>query len=65
MAITTVQAGANKLRAVKIKKHCLGPGGKALFKGQSVRIPEQDAYTLVSGQQADFITDEAAAEKEK
>lgn len=64
MGITTVQAGSSKLKAIKILRPCLGPGGKPLTKGQSVRVPEADAHTLVSGEQAEFIKDEPApAEK--
>jgi len=61
MAITTVQAGSNKLRTVLINKHCLGPGGTPLFKGNTYQVPENDAYTLVSGDQAEFVTPPAAA----
>lgn len=57
MAITTVQGGSNKLRVVKILSPCLGPGGVVLEKGRTVRIPEADAYTLVSGSQAVFAED--------
>jgi hypothetical protein len=67
MAITTVQAGSNKLRAIRVKADCLGPGGAQLFKGMIVRVPEADAWTLVSGDQAEFISDtaEAAAAADK
>jgi hypothetical protein len=63
MAITTVQAGSTKLKTVLVTKPCLGPGGVVLTKGQTVRVPEADAHTLVSGTQARFVTkeDEAAA----
>ena len=57
MAISTVQGGSNKLRVVKILRACLGPGGVVLEKGRTVRIPEPDAYTLVSGMQAEFVED--------
>ena len=59
MAITTVQAGSSKLRAVVITaKAVLGPGGTVLTKGMTVRVPVADAYTLVSGEQAKFIDDD-------
>jgi hypothetical protein len=61
MAITTVQAGSNKLRAIRVKASCLGPGGTPLMPGMTVRVPEADAYTLVSGEQAEFISDAAEA----
>ena len=61
MPISTIQAGSKLLRAIRIKASCLGPGGAPLFKGMVVRVPENDAYTLVSGEQAEFITDTAAA----
>jgi hypothetical protein len=60
MAITTVQAGSGKLKAVLVKRGCLGPGGAVLTKGMTVRMAEADAYTLVSGEQAEFITDTPA-----
>lgn len=63
MAITTVQGGSKNLRVVKIISPCLGPGGVVLEKGRIVRIPEADAYTLVSGTQAVFAED--AEEKAK
>jgi hypothetical protein len=65
MAITTVQANSGKLKAVVIKRACLGPGGVVLTKGQQVRMAEADAYTLVSGEQAEFITDTPAKAAEK
>jgi hypothetical protein len=54
--ITTVQAGSKKLRTVLVKKSVLGPGGVVLTKGMTVRIPEADAYTLVSGEQAEYLS---------
>jgi len=60
MAIQTIQAGSNKLRAILVTKNCLGPGGTALLKGMTVRVPESDAYTLLSGDQAEFVTETAA-----
>lgn len=62
MAITTLQGGPTKLRVVKILSPCLGPGGVVLEKGRKVRIPENDAYTLVTGMQAEFAED---ADEEK
>ena len=64
MAITTVQSGAGKFRVVKVLRPCLGPGGVVLEKGRTVRIPEGDAYTLVSGEQAEFAKEDAT-ESEK
>jgi hypothetical protein len=61
MAIQTIQAGSKLLRAILVTKSCLGPGGTPLSKGMTVRVPENDAYTLVSGDQAEFITETAAA----
>jgi hypothetical protein len=61
MAISTIQAGSKLLRTIRVKADCLGPGGTPLFKGMIVRVPENDAYTLVSGDQAEFITETAAA----
>jgi hypothetical protein len=60
MAITTLQGGPTKLRIVKILSPCLGPGGVVLNKGRKVRIPEADAYTLVSGMQAEFAEEDSA-----
>jgi hypothetical protein len=65
MAIQTIQAGSSKLRAILITKPCLGPGGTALLKGMTVRVPENDAYTLISGDQAEFISETAAAVADK
>lgn len=65
MAITTVQGGPNKLRVVKILSPCLGPGGVVLEKGRKVRIPENDAYTLVSGTQAEFAEEDSVEKEEK
>jgi hypothetical protein len=65
MAISTIQAGSNKLRAIVVTKACLGPGGAQLFPGMTVRVPEADAYTLVSGDQADFVSETAAAAADK
>jgi hypothetical protein len=65
MAITTVQSSVKSLKTIRIKKHCLGPGGAPLFRGQVVRVPEADAYTLTSGGQADFLSDAEAAKAEK
>lgn len=59
MAITIVQGTNKNLRVVKILSPCLGPGGVVLVKGRIVRIPEADAYTLVSGNQAVFAEDVA------
>jgi hypothetical protein len=61
MAITTVQGNSKKFKAILIKKHVIGPGGVVLEKGKRVRVSEADAYTLVSGEQAEFIKDEAPA----
>ena len=65
MPITTVQHGTKKLRLIRIKKHCLGPGGAVLHAGQTVRVPEQDAYTLVNGFQAEFLSEADAARADK
>ena len=65
MAITTIQAGSKKLKAILVKKNCLGPGGTVLTKGQRVRVPEPDAYTLVSGEQAEHISDADLAKVDK
>jgi hypothetical protein len=61
MAIQTIQAGSTKLRALRVTKDCLGPGGSVLLKGMTVKVPENDAYTLVCGEQAEFLTDTQAA----
>jgi hypothetical protein len=61
MAIATIQAGSKLLRAIRVTQACLGPGGTPLFKGMVVRVPENDAYTLTSGNQAEFVSDTAAA----
>jgi len=59
MSITTVQPGSSKLKTVNVTaKAVLGPGGVVLTKGQTVRVPEADAHTLVSGGQAQFVTAE-------
>lgn len=63
MAIQTIQAGAGKLRTIKILSPCLGPGGTVLSRGQKVKVPESDAYTLVAGLQAEFSEDVAADAK--
>jgi hypothetical protein len=66
MAITTVQSGSKTLKAVRIKSDVIGPGGAPLFKGKSYQVPEADAYTLLTGQQADILTDaEISAETAK
>jgi hypothetical protein len=65
MAIQTVQAGSATLKAILVTSPCLGPGGAVLLKGMTVRVPEPDAWTLVSGQQAEFISDTAAAAADK
>jgi hypothetical protein len=66
MAITTVQAGTNNLRTIKILMPCLGPGGTPLTKGKTYRVPENDAYTLVAGLQAELAEDdETVVEKDK
>jgi hypothetical protein len=61
MAIQQIQGGSKKLRTVTIKKSVLGPGGVPLHKGMTVRIPENDAYTLVSGEQAGYLNTEQEA----
>ena len=70
MPMTVVQGGSTKLRAIEItlKKPAngvLGPGGAVLTHGQQVRMPEGDAYTLVSGEQAKFITEQDAKQAAK
>lgn len=62
MAITVVQGGTSKLRAIEIvitrpASGVLGPGGTILTHGQQVRVPEADAHTLVSAKQATYIKD--------
>lgn len=61
MAISTIQSGNGKLRTIKVLSDCLGPGGAVLEKNVTVKVPESDAYTLVSGQQAEFADDAPAA----
>ena len=61
MAITTIHPGSKTTKAVVILKDCLGPGGTPLLKGAKVRLPEADAFTLISGEQAKPLSDADAA----
>lgn len=66
MAITTLNGAASqKFEAVKVLTGVLGPGGVHLDKGQVVRIPVADAYTLISGGQAEKFSESAKDEAKK
>jgi len=57
MAVTSIIQGQGaKLRTIKVSRSVLVQG-QVVNKGQTVRVSEVDALTLVAGGQADFAED--------